>query len=324
MDQTDAFNARTGAGIVRFLIRSARSLRQRAPDSRKIFLRNALRLRPYLLSSMLVPFGLCMHQTAQAVTCATFSSPGWSATYDPNVVLATSTSSSVTVTCTRQKGDTKNVTLTVAANSGMQPAGAINLAKAPSGSLLQYNDYTDAAYTLIWGTGGSTLPVPLAFGGVGSTATATVAFYARIPAGQVGVTAGLFTDIVSLTLNNGATAVSTTTFPVTVTVNANCAISTPPGAVTLNYTSFQNTPATGSTTFAATCTNALPYTLSLDATSGTLLGLTYTLSVPAGTYTGTGLPQSYVINGAIAAGQAGTCATATCTGTATRTLTITY
>ncbi len=278
-----------------------------------------------LLTPLILTGALCLNALpAHAVTCATFSSPGWSLTYDPQAALAATTTSSVTVTCTRQAGDAKNTTLTVAANSGIQPLGAINQAKTAAGSLLQYNNYTDAAYTLVWGTAGSTLSVPLVFGAIGTTATATVAFYARIPAGQVTAAAGTYSDLVTMTLNKGATVVSTTTFPVTVIINPVCTISTPPGAIALSYASFQGTNALGSTSFAATCTNALPYTLSLDVTSGTLLGLTYTLAVPTGTYSGTGLPQSYTINAAIAAGQAGTCATAACTASATHTLTITY
>lgn len=264
-------------------------------------------------------------QAARAVTCATFSSPGWSVAYDPTVALATTTTSTVAVTCTRQTGDSKNTTLTVSANSGLQPAGAINQAKLATNVLIQYNNYTNAAYTLTWGTGGSTLSLPLAFaGGPGSTASATATYYARIPAGQTAATAGIYTDTVTMTLMNGATAVATATFPVTVTVSPKCAVTTPPGVLTLAYTSFQNTAATGSTSFAATCTNALPYSLSLDATSGTLLGLTYSLAVPAGTFIGTGLAQSYAISGSIAAGQVGTCAAATCSGTATHSVIITY
>lgn len=283
-----------------------------------------MKLQRPLLSLLLLPFFLCAPAATQAVTCATFASPGWSLTYDPNAILAATTSSSITVTCTRQAGDAKTLTLTVAANSGLQPAGTINQAAAASGSLLQYNNYADAAYALTFGTAGSTLPMTLAFGGVGSSTSATATFYARLPAGQIGATAGTYSDTVTLTLSNGAIAVATTTFPVTVTVNPYCAISTPPGTISLSYTSFQSSAATGSTGFTATCTNALPYTIGLDATTGTLLGLSYTLSAPAGAYAGTGLPQSYTINASVAAGQSGTCATASCTGTVTHTLIITY
>jgi hypothetical protein len=36
------------------------------------------------------------------------------------------------------------------------------------------------------------------------------------------------------------------------------------------------------------------------------------------------LPQTYSINGSMAAGQAGKCATATCSGSQARTLTVSY
>jgi hypothetical protein len=64
--------------------------------------------------------------------------------------------------------------------------------------------------------------------------------------------------------------------------------------------------------------------MALDATSSTLLGLNYTLSLSQTNATGTGLSQTFTINGSIAGGQSGTCATASCSGTETRTLTITY
>jgi hypothetical protein len=64
--------------------------------------------------------------------------------------------------------------------------------------------------------------------------------------------------------------------------------------------------------------------MALDATSGTILGVNYTLALSAASGTGTGLAQAYSINGNVAAGQAGTCATGSCTASQARTLTITY
>ncbi len=78
---------------------------------------------PSVLPLLLLIAALCLPVQAHAVTCTTFSSPGWSLTYDPFSAVAATTTSSVTVTCTRQAGDLRNTTLTVAANSGMQPAG---------------------------------------------------------------------------------------------------------------------------------------------------------------------------------------------------------
>jgi len=103
-----------------------------------------------------------------------------------------------------------------------------------------------------------------------------------------------------------------------------CQITTPPGNINFTYTSFQNTAATSGTTFASRCTTGLPYTMALDATSGNLLGLTYTLSLPVAAATGTGVDQTFNIDGSIAASQSGVCTTATCVDTQSRTLTISY
>jgi hypothetical protein len=55
------------------------------------------------------------------------------------------------------------------------------------------------------------------------------------------------------------------------------------------------------------------------------LGLTYNLAIaPSSSGTGTGVTQTYTINGTIAAAQSGTCATAVCTGSQTRTLTLSW
>jgi hypothetical protein len=95
--------------------------------------------------------------------------------------------------------------------------------------------------------------------------------------------------------------------------------------VLFKYTSFQVNPALASTAFGVTCVNGTAYTLSLDATTGTLLGLNYSLGVqPTGTQTGTGLVKSASINGSMPGGQAGTCSSASCSATAPRTLTISY
>ena len=63
--------------------------------------------------------------------------------------------------------------------------------------------------------------------------------------------------------------------------------------------------------------------MALDATSGTLLGLSYSLALSA-SGSGTGATQSYNINGSMAANQASTCGTGVCTGSQTRTLTFTW
>jgi spore coat protein U-like protein len=114
-------------------------------------------------------------------------------------------------------------------------------------------------------------------------------------------------------------------FNVTVNLTSVCAITAGPADVAFTYTSFQGSAAvaTGGG-FSVRCTNTLPYTLSLDATSGTVSGLNYTLALSAASGAGTGAAQSYTVNGGMVANQSGDCAAATCAGSAVRTLTITY
>ena len=64
--------------------------------------------------------------------------------------------------------------------------------------------------------------------------------------------------------------------------------------------------------------------MSLDATSGTLIGLNYTLALSTPSSVGTGSQQTHSITGNMAAGQAGNCATGTCSASQARTLTIPY
>ena len=127
---------------------------------------------------------------------------------------------------------------------------------------------------------------------------------------------------------NAATA--TGTFNVNITLTSVCQL-TAPANVDFAYTSFQVGAATGTGgAFSVQCTNSLPYTMALDQTSVTdnAVNLAYTLGLSAAVGTGTGSAQAFTVTGNMAAAQAGTCATASCTNTAasnkTRTLTITY
>lgn len=126
----------------------------------------------------------------------------------------------------------------------------------------------------------------------------------------------------------GATA--TSNFDVTINLTSACTIVSAPTAA-FTYTSFQGTAATFSSSFNVKCTNTLPITsIALDSTSLTdaATNLAYTLALSGAPTVGTGINQSVSINGSMASGQAGTCATATCTNAAsankTRTITITY
>lgn len=125
-------------------------------------------------------------------------------------------------------------------------------------------------------------------------------------------------------------ATATGNFDVTINLTSACQISSAPTAA-FTYTSFQGTAATFASSFNVKCTNTLPITsVTLDSTSVTdnATNLAYTLALGAVPGAGTGVDQSISITGSMAANQAGTCATATCTNAAAtnkqRTLTITY
>jgi spore coat protein U-like protein len=115
----------------------------------------------------------------------------------------------------------------------------------------------------------------------------------------------------------------TGTFGVSIATPATCSLSNAPGNVVFNYVTFGSA-ANASTTYGVTCTNYLPYTMALDATSGTILGVNYTLALSASSATGSGSQQSYTISGNIVAGQAGTCASGSCSASQGRTLTVSY
>jgi spore coat protein U-like protein len=142
------------------------------------------------------------------------------------------------------------------------------------------------------------------------------------------------------------------TFNVVINLTGKCEINstnTATGAVisdlTMNYTSFQTTPATGSTNFNVRCTNNLPYSIALNTTGDTdnAVQLLYQLNLSSSSthsagnngtlasLTGTGSNQPYYVHGTIGVNQAGNCATFTAGGcnnsTATnrgRTVTVSY
>jgi spore coat protein U-like protein len=133
-----------------------------------------------------------------------------------------------------------------------------------------------------------------------------------------------------------ANGTATGTFDVNIGLTSLCQINasaTNPATITnmsFTYTSFQAGDALASTSFGVKCTNSLPFSLGLDATSVTdaATNLAYTLSLPVASGTGDGTSQSFTVNGKIVAGQAGTCNVGSCdnsTGSGkTRTLTVTY
>jgi spore coat protein U-like protein len=287
--------------------------------------------RPTGLLGKLAAVLVCLAPLAAsaAVTCNITLVSSITTVYDPTIGTDNVTTGSWSFTCTRLGTDPNTFAWQFGANNGIHAAGAQNRVLNGAANLINYEPYRiiggpytnanrwqDAAATRFNGT--------LNFG-ASLTATQSGSFDLRVTAGQTGHPAGSYTDTVTTTLrNSGGTAIDTQAFTVTVITNNTCQISVPPGDVNFTYTSFQGSAAAANTLFGVRCTSALPYTMALDATSGTLLGLNYTLALSSPSGTGSGLTQTYNINGSIAAGQAGTCATAVCNGSQTRTLTLTW
>lgn len=266
-----------------------------------------------------------------AITCS-ISSNGWIGGYNP--VVATIVQTSFTVSCTSSAvGDPSSVSYTVASNNGLNSLGINNRGFLSGASYIRYDDYIDGSCATQW-KGATTLGGTINFAGVG-TVTKTTAFWGCVAAGQTGLAAGTYTDSVTATMSYGPNPQPTAsvTFPVTIITPATCSISTVPGNVAFGtYLDFGGA-LSASTGFGATCSNNLPYTLSVSPTGGTIAGIAYTLllqnaaPVMSGTslsVTGSGFQQSYTINGSMAAGQAGTCAVGTCSAAVPHTLTLTY
>jgi spore coat protein U-like protein len=266
----------------------------------------------------------CAAPAWAAITC-TVSSPGWSAAYVPANPGFTITQSQITVECKRNlPGDGTSVAYNIQVNNGTNATGNANrLRLGATGNYLTYENYRDSTCGGLWKQSTPQRVTGTITGLSGFLPTAQVtSFWGCIDGGQLGGAAGVYTDLVTMTITYpGGSAIGT--FPISVYSPASCTVTNPPGTITFNYTAF-GPAVNASTPFGVTCTNQLPYTMALDATADVVLGLQYTLSFSTASAVGTGVQQNHSINGVMPAGQAGTCAGANCSGNQVRTLTITY
>jgi spore coat protein U-like protein len=268
----------------------------------------------------------CAGATAHAAITCTFSSAGWATAYVPANAAANITQASVTVTCQRNAGgDGTTATFTIANNNGSHATGQQNRAQLTAANRINYDLYQDSGCATAWANAAANRISGSITGLAGFVPmSTTISYWGCVPGSQTGLAAGTYTDTVTMTLRYGGATNPTATFPVSIVNPASCSISTPPGTVAFTYSAFEAAAANASTTFQATCTNLLPYTMALDATTGVIAGLQYSLAISSPGGTGTGVAQQYTITGTMPAGQAGTCGTASCATTQARTLTITY
>ena len=138
---------------------------------------------------------------------------------------------------------------------------------------------------------------------------------------QILAAAGLLAAALAPAAHAGTTG--PVNFTVQATVQSACALSTPANLV-FNYIAMGGAVTATGGGFNVTCTGSLPYTVAVSPTSGTLVGLNYTLGLTSAGATGTGTAQANAVTGSMVAGQPGTCATASCTASATHTVTVSY
>ncbi|MFZ2650671.1 MAG: spore coat protein U domain-containing protein [Burkholderiaceae bacterium] len=264
-----------------------------------------------------------------AVACSV-SVAGFSSVYDSLVTTANDNVSSYSISCTRSSSDPATIGFSLAADNGLYFSSPTNRASRLRGNInnrfVDYDVYRSNSYAASnkWGSGGAAIGGTLAFGSA-TSATSSGAYYARIPAQQNVSANRNYVDTVSVTLTYGpANASAATTFPVSISTSAQVQIAVPPGEVVFNYNSFAPAAQLASTSYVVRGTSGIAYTMALDSSSGSVLGLNYSLSLSATGGTANGALQSYTINGSMAAGQSGTCSAARCSASQARTLTITY
>jgi spore coat protein U-like protein len=288
-------------------------------------------LRLACLAALVLVTRTVAAQPAAGVSCTTIAPSSVSGTYTPTAAL--NLTGSISLTCTRNAGP-KNRDLWLGIDNG-PGTPARNLDRVGGGTSLPYAIYRLPGNTGSWTTGPGQPPTSAAAGGTvvplnfnpSDNISLTLNYYLQILANNY-VMAGNYSDNpVTLTVrldSETGTVIGTASFVPAIRMPDFCRLSTPPGNMALSYTSFSGVAALASTTFGVQCLRATPYTLALDATSGSALGLTYTLGLNSSGGSGSGLEQTYTINGSIAAGQSGACALASCSATQARTLTITY
>lgn len=284
-----------------------------------------------LPGALLFTWVLVLPTAAQAgpYFCLLASAPGVTLAYDPLSTLPLTASGSVTINCTKSGAGSSTAYYELGSNAGINLSGAQS--RVVSGTdAINYGLATDSSRATRW-TDVSSNRIRGSLNGTTSKSV-TLNYYLLFPARQIAA-GGRYTDTQTINLYQGSSASlarnahssDSITTTLAVSVAAQCTLSSAPGNLQFNYTSFQTNPATANTAFAVTCNSGIPYTMALDATSGTLLGLAYSLALSkTGTQTGNGTAQSAAINGTMPSGQAGTCSVGNCATSEARTLTISY
>lgn len=133
--------------------------------------------------------------TANVVDTCTVAATGNLLAFGAYTGALNNTNGSLSLTCT--DGDTYTVALNIGTGSGATFTNRVLTNPSPAGTL-NYNIYTTAGRTVVWGDGtGTTATVA----GTGTGALQTLTVFGQIPAGQTAtVTPGNYTDTVTITV----------------------------------------------------------------------------------------------------------------------------
>ncbi|MDW5442465.1 spore coat protein U domain-containing protein [Polaromonas sp. SM01] len=265
------------------------------------------------------------------ITCNIFAT-GVTGIYDRSSNL--DLTGSISVNCTRAAGDPTSQVLYIGIDQGEDPSGR-DMTRQTGTDLLRYFIYRNPGPANQWTTAAGKAPGSGQNGGLqftlnfgaGTSASVSYPYYFRVRSG-ITRPAGIYDDVLITaflrTSSSSGPLIANVDFTANASILSQCYLSSLPLPLTLNYTSFSPSPQTGATSFGVSCTLSTPYTMALDATSGTLLGLNYTLALSSSAGTGTGFGQTYNVTGTIPANQVGTCTLGSCSGSQARTVTITY
>ncbi len=257
----------------------------------------------------------------------------------------------ISFTCTRlaTPPDPLTQTIYIGINLGENPDGLggtdREMSRQTGAQQINYSIFRNATPSGAWTSGAGRALGNTATGGLqtaitfsaGATSQAfSFPYHVQVTAanwGAAAAPAGIYDDLgllATLRLNNSTGTVqgSPASFGVTLSKPSHCYFSVLPGNISMSYTSLSTSPVTASSNYSINCTNSTTYTMALNSSNGVLVGLQYTLALSAtGTRTGSGFQQNYTVNATIPAGQAGTCASGSCSATSlvgAHVVTITY
>ena len=286
----------------------------------------------HLLMAAIMSMSTCVQA---AITCSAAPSTSTVSTaYTGFTGAVTNTTMGTTsFTCTRGlAGDATSILLR--ANQGANASATQNRARfaGPPASFINYEAYQDSSCVTLWTNNSNAASFTINMASNTSPQIFNVNFWVCVPLAQ-NPAAGTYSDAtVTMTVRTTAGTLlggsSTGTFAVSILTPASCSLNSVGNVAFGTYVAFRSTDLVApNANISVTCTNNLPYTLSLDATSGVVSGLNYTLALnllnpSSTTQRGSGAAQTHTIAGTMLVGQAGTASVGV--QSSVRTLTITY